>query len=554
MANNPNILIGLKLKDIEEVQSKLQKDVDKLGKKLNLSISKVELKDVQKVTDKIQRQLDKISKQLTVNIKNIQIGNADKVLKDLNRQIKQSLNTQDIKLSPSSNLKSVKGDFENILRYATLARNEFKLVNGELAKMNTITNKNGSVKSTTLTYKYDEARQAVEKYGWTVKEEGGKVVQVFDLISKKMVDNKEKAENSFLAQERYLDNLAMKLNKVRELSVRGNRTNENYNNSSDLEKIANLQNRINELKSQGNLLSEQERNTLNKSVIELDNLVKKESGYAAEINKSTQFLEKQISILTGLKEKVNSGYGNKEKQAQLNVELEKQIAQYQKLIQENEILGNVERNRIQNSTNAIKAQTSELVTYGSKIRGTIKDIASFAIGGSVLFAAFNTIKTGIDNIIEMDSAMVNLKRVTSETTSTYKEFEKQANSTAIEIGHSTQEIINATADFAQAGFNKFNEDKDLAKISLIYSNVGDVSREEASKSMISTLKGFNIEAKDALSVVDKFNGVSNSFAISAGGIGDALQRSASALHVAGNDVSESIAMITAANSVVQDQI
>ena len=67
------------------------------------------------------------------------------------------------------------------------------------------------------------------------------------------------------------------------------------------------------------------------------------------------------------------------------------------------------------------------------------------------------------------------------------------------------------------------------------------------------MKAFNIEAKDSISIVDKFNGVSNNFAISAGGLGQALQRSASALHTAGNTLSESIGMIVAANDVTQDE-
>ena len=44
----------------------------------------------------------------------------------------------------------------------------------------------------------------------------------------------------------------------------------------------------------------------------------------------------------------------------------------------------------------------------------------------------------------------------------------------------------------------------------------------------------------------------NSFAITSAGIGEALQRSASALHSAGNTLDESVALVTAANSVIQN--
>lgn len=44
----------------------------------------------------------------------------------------------------------------------------------------------------------------------------------------------------------------------------------------------------------------------------------------------------------------------------------------------------------------------------------------------------------------------------------------------------------------------------------------------------------------------------NNFAISSDGIGEALKRSASAMAAANNTLEESIALITAGNSVIQD--
>lgn len=55
-----------------------------------------------------------------------------------------------------------------------------------------------------------------------------------------------------------------------------------------------------------------------------------------------------------------------------------------------------------------------------------------------------------------------------------------------------------------------------------------------------------------MGIVDQFNEVSNNFAISSGGIGEALLRSASALSTANNSLAESIALITAGNTTVQN--
>nr|DAV60632.1 MAG TPA: minor tail protein [Caudoviricetes sp.] len=54
------------------------------------------------------------------------------------------------------------------------------------------------------------------------------------------------------------------------------------------------------------------------------------------------------------------------------------------------------------------------------------------------------------------------------------------------------------------------------------------------------------------SVVDRFNEIGNSYAISSQGLGEALQRSAAALYAGGNSFDESMALVTAANEVVQD--
>lgn len=66
------------------------------------------------------------------------------------------------------------------------------------------------------------------------------------------------------------------------------------------------------------------------------------------------------------------------------------------------------------------------------------------------------------------------------------------------------------------------------------------------------MQAFGIAAEDVNSIVDKFNEVGNNYAISSQGLGEAMQRSAASLSLAGNTLDESLALVTAANEVVQD--
>lgn len=53
-----------------------------------------------------------------------------------------------------------------------------------------------------------------------------------------------------------------------------------------------------------------------------------------------------------------------------------------------------------------------------------------------------------------------------------------------------------------------------------------------------------------MSVVDVLNEIGNNFAVSSDGIATALQDSASSLMAAGNDLNQSVALVAAANKVV----
>lgn len=547
-----NILVGAKLDDIEKIKSQLENDLIQVGKAINLEISQIDINDTDRISGQIQKQLNQISKQVEFNISNIKLGNTDSILDNLNSKIKRSLNGENIKIDNNIDFEKASNDFDNILLKAKQGVTEFTLLNGELAKMNTLLDGNNNVKSTTLTYQIDSAKQVIEQYGWKVKEVNGEVVQSFELISKKIIDNKAKLESDMLSQDKYLTNLENKLNRIKELSIKGNRTNENYDNTKDLETIANLQEKINELKSKNIQLSQEEKNTFSQTVTELNNLVQKETSYAQEVNKTSKFLENQIKILESLKSKAeNRGGGNQAEQSRITEEINKQINKYQELINKNEVLGNVEMNRITKTTNSMRTQTNELTKYESTFANIFNRMKDYAIGGSLIYGGIAAAKQGFNDILEVDNAMRDLKKVTNESAQEYESFKNKANDTATALGNQTQNVIKATAAFSQMSYS-YKEAQELAKNSILFQNVGDINQEDASKGLISTMKAYNIQAKDSLDIIDKLNNVSNHYAISVGGLNEAIMRGGSSLSAANNNLSESIALITTANSAIQN--
>lgn len=66
------------------------------------------------------------------------------------------------------------------------------------------------------------------------------------------------------------------------------------------------------------------------------------------------------------------------------------------------------------------------------------------------------------------------------------------------------------------------------------------------------MQAYGYAAEDSMHVVDVLNEIGNNFAISSDGLATALQDSASSLMAAGNNLEQSVAMVAAANKVLQD--
>lgn len=199
-------------------------------------------------------------------------------------------------------------------------------------------------------------------------------------------------------------------------------------------------------------------------------------------------------------------------------------------------------------------------SVGNRLKGAFSSILSYVSVSTVIYQSINALKEMYQNVYNIDTEMIELKKVTDETATSYSNFLKGAGSTAKEIGTTISDLVSSTADFARLGYS-FTDSQDLAKVANIYSVVGDEidSIDTATKSIISTMTAFSSEMDSsmsqgdfALSIIDKFNEVGNNYAISSGGISEALERSASSMAAANNTLDETIALITAANTVVQD--
>lgn len=188
----------------------------------------------------------------------------------------------------------------------------------------------------------------------------------------------------------------------------------------------------------------------------------------------------------------------------------------------------------------------------NKLGDKIGDLSQWAIAKVSVEQIFEVFRQGLTVVRELDTAMTELKKTSSGSAQDYERFLEDSNQTAKEIGTTTTQLTNSAADWSRLGYS-LEDSKTMAKNSSILLNVSEYDNiNDATEALISTMKAFNVEAEDSMTLIDKMNLVGNNYAISTDGISDALMRSSSALVAANNDIDESIALITTANEIEQD--
>lgn len=205
----------------------------------------------------------------------------------------------------------------------------------------------------------------------------------------------------------------------------------------------------------------------------------------------------------------------------------------------------------------LKAEISETGRTGknffSQIRNRLTDMNSKFIAQFLSWQDWIMyIRQAAEMVTELNTQITELAKVSEDSVSQiYADFDSYAN-IAKEMGSTISDTIAATTAWSKNGYN-IPDSKKLAEVSLLYKNVGDgINIDEANDSLVSTLKGFKLEADQAEHIVDVLNEVSNNEAISSSGIGEALQRSAASFNAANTSLEKSVALVTATNSVLQD--
>jgi len=169
---------------------------------------------------------------------------------------------------------------------------------------------------------------------------------------------------------------------------------------------------------------------------------------------------------------------------------------------------------------------------------------------------FNTVSNGIKDMInqvkELDDALVELQKVTDLEGESLRKFTDDAYEAGREVAKTGTEMIEAATAFAKAGYK--DNSLELGKVAAMYTNIADeaIDAADAADMIIAQMKAFNITAEDSIHIIDAINEVSNNYAVSSADIARNLGKASAVMANAGNSMEQYIGLMTAATEITRN--
>lgn len=201
------------------------------------------------------------------------------------------------------------------------------------------------------------------------------------------------------------------------------------------------------------------------------------------------------------------------------------------------------------------------LSMGDRLKMQFTKLSSYFGAASVIMTGIQAVKEGFQNVLDVDTKLTELYRVTDFTSSQYSDVYDTLTTSAQKYGATLTDLISQTADWSRAGFSDPDTAARLSEITSVYQHIADLDANTSMENLLTAYKGFEPQLKkqfggDAAAaaehIADVYNEIDNNYATTAADIGEAVKRSASALSLAGNSLEETAGMVTGITEVTQD--
>lgn len=170
------------------------------------------------------------------------------------------------------------------------------------------------------------------------------------------------------------------------------------------------------------------------------------------------------------------------------------------------------------------------------------------------YDVINLGKQAISAIVDLDDALLDLKKTTSMSSTELNNFYYSANDVAKQMGVTTKSIIEQASAWSRLGYSSNEQATEMAKLSSKFASISPgMDTDQAQEGMVSIMKAWQINPEDVeKEILDPINQLGNKFAESNDDIVEGMKRSAAALAAVGTDYKDAYSLFTGIQEVLQN--
>lgn len=235
-------------------------------------------------------------------------------------------------------------------------------------------------------------------------------------------------------------------------------------------------------------------------------------------------------------------------------------AEIERYIQEiNSLNGSLTKGQLNGYANSFKSINAQMVAMGKTGSSALTDfkraftqIAQFAGAYGIIQNVIMDIPRQMWSAVrDVDSAMTNLQMATGVSNDQAKELMATYAQLGDQLKATSTDIAASATEWLKQGQSIANSEK-LAQDSIILSKIGDLSSEDATKTITAAMKSYNLGVDEVMDFVDQISAVDLVSATDVGGLATAFNEVAANARQAGVETEQLLAYAAAIGETTQE--
>lgn len=283
---------------------------------------------------------------------------------------------------------------------------------------------------------------------------------------------------------------------------------------------------------------------------------------ASDIESQVRAAVAGISNLTVNVQVNTTGLGNQIQQglAQSPIQIPTNTVQIQQQVNQNPVTipvqgaGNNNSNALLNNIQNINRAGQQGQDIFSAFGGTVRDAFSAYTLANLLERGIDKIedaaREAVDTVKELDDAAVQLQLATGSSRSEAKNMISGYRELGNELGNLTLNVAESADAWLRQG-KSAEETNTLIADSVKLSTLGQINSADATEYLTSAMNGYGVAVEDVSKITDKLSSIDLVSATSAGGLAEAMSRTATSANIAGVSMDRLLAILATTGEVTQ---